>query len=66
MLGKYEVMVSGIEPIGETAQRWHAPKKYADTKTSGLTIEISKNMGEVNLDLSWKGEKPSKPFVEKF
>lgn len=64
--GKYEVMVNAIEPMNETSQRWHAPKKYASTKTSGLTLDVSKTMEEVKFDLSWEGEKQSKPFVEKF
>lgn len=64
--GKYEVMISGIEPISESAQRWHAPRKYANTKTSGLTVEIVEENKELNFDLSWKGAKPGKPFVEKF
>ena len=64
--GKYEAMVNAIEPIGDTAQRWHAPKKYANMKTSGLTVDVSGPIEDLKFDLSWEGEKHSKPFVEKF
>ena len=64
--GKYEVIVNATEAMGETAQRWHAPKKYGNTKTSGLTAEVTKDMEELKFELSWEGEKQSKPFVEKF
>jgi len=63
--GKYEVMISGIEPINESSQRWHAPRKYSNPKTSGLTVEIVEENMELNFELSWKGEKPGKPFVQK-
>ena len=64
--GKYQVMVYGTEPMGETAQRWHAPMKYANVRTSGLAVEVTKGMEELKFDLSWEGEKHSEPFVEKF
>ena len=64
--GKYQVMVGSAEPLGETAQRWHAPKKYANMKTSGFEIEVAGGMEELKFELSWEGEKHSEPFVEKF
>ena len=64
--GKYKVRVLAIEPIGETSQRWHAPEKYSKAETSGLTVEILEETKELNFDLSWKGEKRNKPYVEKF
>ena len=64
--GKYQVYISATEPMGETAQRWHAPKKYASAQTSGLTAEITEENQELNFELSWDGEKPREPFVEKF
>ena len=64
--GKYKVSITGTEPMGETGQRWHAPQKYSSLENSGLTAEITEENKELNFDLSWKGEKPGKPFVEKF
>ena len=64
--GKYEVMISAIEPINDASQRWHAPPKYANTETSGLVVEISEANDELIFELSWDGEKKKAPYVERF
>ena len=64
--GKYKVYITAVEPIGQSGQRWHAPQKYSSPETSGFTVEIDGENPDLNYDLSWKGEKPGKPFVEKF
>ena len=64
--GKYQVFITATEPMGETGQRWHAPKKYAGAGTSGLTTEILTATEDLDFDLTWDGEKNRKPFVEKF
>ena len=63
--GKYVVAIKATEPVNENAERWHAPKKYAKHLTSGLTTEISEATSDLTFDLSWAGEKRSKPWVEK-
>lgn len=64
--GKYEVFVSAIEPINVSSQRWHAPQKYSKAKTSGLTLEVTEETESADFKLSWEGEDPSEPYVEKF
>ncbi len=64
--GSYQVLVSAIEPINETSQRWHAPQKYASFETSGLVVEITKATKDITFDLTWKGDAKSKPWIEKF
>jgi hypothetical protein len=49
--------------LGASANRWHAPKKYIDHATSGLTVEISEPTDSLVINLSWDG---GKPFVERF
>ena len=66
MPGKYSVMILALEPISETSQRWHAPKKYSSVETSGLTIDITEKTDNVAFDLSWEGEEQNAPFVETF
>lgn len=61
--GKYKVRVLGIEPIGEVAQRWHAPMKYSKVDTSGLEFELTEPTDSLSIELTWDG---GKPFVEKF
>ena len=63
--GKYVVAIKATEPVNENAERWHAPKKYAKHLTAGLTTEISEATSDLTFDLSWAGEKRSKPWVEK-
>ena len=63
MTGDYQVGITGYEAIGETAVRWHAPKKYQDPATSGLTATVEGPRDDLNFELSWEG---GKPFVEKF
>ena len=59
--GIHRVEVDGAESISETQNRWHAPKKYARYKTSGLTQEITESTDSLTIDLTWDG---GKPFVE--
>lgn len=62
MLGEYNIAVSAVEYQGEVAQKWHAPKKYADARTSGLTVNVAQPEEDVKLELSWEG---GKPYVER-
>jgi hypothetical protein len=59
--GKYQVAVAGKEYISETRSRWHAPKKYASPRTSGLEVEISEPTDDLKIELTWDG---GQPFVE--
>ena len=66
LIGSYNVQVRAVEPIDSSSQRWHAPRKYAKTNTSNLGAEINAETKELKFELSWDGEDPSEPFVEKF
>jgi hypothetical protein len=61
VVGINHVTVTAREPIGGTKVRWHAPKKYADKKTSGITQDVSDATDSLVLNLTWDG---GKPFVE--
>ncbi|QDT00958.1 hypothetical protein HG15A2_43000 [Adhaeretor mobilis] len=43
--------------MGEVAQRWHAPKKYADAETSGLEFEVDSARDDVKIELDWEVKK---------
>jgi hypothetical protein len=62
MVGDYTVAVTGNEQLSEVSQRWHAPKKYRDPATSGLTAKVEGPRDDLNFELSWEG---GKPFLEK-
>ncbi|WP_145284032.1 carboxypeptidase regulatory-like domain-containing protein [Pirellulimonas nuda] len=61
--GKYRVQVKATEPMGEVAQRWHAPQKYASPSTSGLEVDVDSAIDDLKIELQWDG---GKPFVERF
>jgi hypothetical protein len=61
MVGEYRVAITGSEQLGETAVRWHAPKKYRDIATSNLTAAVDGPKDDVDFELTWEG---GKPFVE--
>ncbi|MEZ5939936.1 MAG: hypothetical protein R3C18_01005 [Planctomycetaceae bacterium] len=63
VLGTHVVTVIANESIDPQSQRWHAPKKYCDPASSGLTIEIQKATDDLVIELSWDG---AEPFVEHY
>jgi hypothetical protein len=62
VLGRHAVAVMAGQPMGEAAMRWHAPKKYADHRTSGLEVQIDGPTDSLRIELTWAGDAP---FVER-
>jgi hypothetical protein len=60
--GKHAVAVVGMQQIDAKSQRWLAPQKYADHRTSGLEATIDGATDSLRIDLTWAG---GAPFVEK-
>src|SRR5262245_59599659 len=54
--GKHKVSVMSQEAIGQETIKWHAPKKYANAKTSGLEQEITGPADDVKIELTWGSE----------
>jgi hypothetical protein len=63
--GAHVVTVAAFEEMGPKAQRWHAPKRYADPATSGLTQTIDGPTDSLKVELTWSGWPGPKPFVER-
>lgn len=61
VLGTHSVSVTAGEALSDTATRWHAPKKYSNTQTSGLTVTINGPTDSLIVELTWDG---AGPFVE--
>lgn len=59
--GTHRVEVVASELTSATTMKWYVPKKYADSKASGVTFEISEPTSEAVIQLSWDG---GKTFVE--
>lgn len=59
VLGHHRIEVAGSEVVGESDAKWHAPPKYADFRTSGLTVDITQPTENLVLELSWQGARAS-------
>lgn len=57
VLGTHRVQVSASQIVGAEKVIWHAPTKYADFRSSGLTVEVSEPTDSVVIGLTWAGEK---------
>jgi hypothetical protein len=62
--GTHKVEVSGLQVLSETQQKWLAPRKYASTGTSGLTVMIDKATDAFQINLTWAGSPEKGPFIE--
>jgi len=60
-LGTHKIAVVAVETLSPSKQRWHAPKRYRDHETSGLTATIDGPTDSLEIKLTWDG---GKPFVE--
>jgi hypothetical protein len=62
IIGEHKVEVIASEVLTSTTMKWHAPKKYADGGSSGLSFEVpSDGTDSATFNLSWDG---GKPYVE--
>jgi hypothetical protein len=57
IIGTHRVAVLTHEIIGRAKIKWHAPQKYANYATSGLTQEISQPTDSIVINLTWGEEK---------
>jgi hypothetical protein len=63
--GTHPVAVIAGQSLNEKEFKWFAPQKYADSKTSGLKMEVTGPRDDVELRLTWQGSGHDRPFVEK-
>lgn len=61
-VGIHPVAVIAHQSLTAGSQKWHAPKKYMSTETSGLMITVEKATNDLVVNISWEG---GKPFVER-
>lgn len=65
LIGNHQVQILAGDAVNVTTTVWHAPKKYADRRTSGLVQEIKDPTDSLVINLTWKGNNPDKPFTER-
>ena len=52
--GSYRVQVSASKIVDDETIHWNAPEKYADFRTSGLSVTIDKPTDDLVIELSWE------------
>lgn len=62
--GVHRVQVDANRPISEKQMEIFTPKRYADFRTSGLEVEITKPADDLKIELTWGTEKKG-PYVER-
>ena len=61
-VGTHPVVVLAGESLTPETMKWHAPQKYSDVSTSGLTVTISGPTDDLKIELkSDNSMKPTKP-----
>jgi hypothetical protein len=63
-LGHHRLAVSGAESLSESQIKWHAPPKYADFTTSGLSFDVVGPIDNAVINLTWAGGKPFTEVIE--
>jgi hypothetical protein len=63
--GKHRVVVFSQKSLNGMTTKWFAPKKYANSVTSGLEINVADPHDDVVLHLTWKSSGHVGPFIEK-
>lgn len=62
ILGKHRVQVSSNRIISDSKIEWFAPQEYADFRTSGLEVEVTKPIEDLKVELSWGNRKG--PYID--
>lgn len=64
-VGTHPVVILAGESLTPETTKWHAPQKYADVKTSELTVTITGPTDDLKIELKSDGSmKPSKVVKE--
>ena len=57
-VGTHPVAILAGESLTPETMKWHAPKRYADIATSGLTVTITGPTDDLKIELKSDGGKP--------
>jgi hypothetical protein len=64
-VGQHIATVTAVQTINDRANRWLAPKKYAD-KATGVWVTIDGPTKDLKVELTWAGSNQNGPFVDQF
>ena len=63
--GTHPAAVMAVEQVGERELRWHAPRKYSNEGSSGLTVTVDGPTDDLKIELTWQGSGHKGPYSEK-
>jgi hypothetical protein len=62
LLGTHRVQVASNRIISDSKIEWFAPPKYADFRTSEISVEITQPVDDLKIELAW-GERKG-PYIQ--
>ena len=62
LLGTHRVQVAANRIISDSKIEWFAPPKYADFRTSEISVEVTEPVDDLKIELAWGKRKG--PYIE--
>jgi hypothetical protein len=62
LLGTHRVQVASNRIISDSKIEWFAPPKYADFRTSEISVDITEPVEDLKIELAWGNKKG--PYIE--
>jgi hypothetical protein len=62
LLGTHRVQVASNRIISDSKIEWFAPPKYADFRTSDISLEITEAVDDLKIELAWGDRKG--PYIQ--
>jgi hypothetical protein len=62
LLGTHRVQVAANRIISDSKIEWFAPPKYANFRTSEITVDVTEPVDDLKIELSWGKQKG--PYIE--
>ena len=62
LLGTHRVQVAANRIISDSKIEWFAPPKYADFRTSEISVEVTAPVDDVKIELNWGDRKG--PYIQ--
>jgi hypothetical protein len=62
LIGTHRVQVASNRIISDSKIEWFAPPKYADFRTSEISVDITEPVDDLKIELAWGKQKG--PYIE--
>ncbi|HEX3599585.1 MAG TPA: hypothetical protein VHU84_05545 [Lacipirellulaceae bacterium] len=62
LLGTHRVQVASNRIISDSKIEWYAPPKYADFRTADISVEVTRPVDDLKIELTWGDRKG--PYIQ--